>query len=182
MNKMEVKFLTLLPLGFQLINGLKALLEFLSKKRSGKLSGFTLLELMVVIATISSLSAFAIPAYMSYIEKARITQAIAEIRMLDQKISAYDLDNGELPATLGDIGRGNLKDPWDNPYQYLNFANGKGLGKVRKDKNLVPLNHDYDLYSMGKDGLSQPPLTAKSSHDDIVRANDGNFVGKASEY
>jgi general secretion pathway protein G len=54
--------------------------------------------------------------------------------------------------------------------------------KPRKDKNLVPLNSDYDLYSMGKDGESQIPLTVKISHDDIIRANDGAFVGLAIDY
>jgi general secretion pathway protein G len=53
---------------------------------------------------------------------------------------------------------------------------------ARKDKNLHPLNSDFDLYSIGKDGESRQPLTAKWSRDDVVRANDGGFVGLASEY
>ncbi|MFQ5988854.1 MAG: hypothetical protein ACE5K9_02950 [Candidatus Methylomirabilales bacterium] len=53
---------------------------------------------------------------------------------------------------------------------------------MRKDQFLVPLNSDYDLYSKGKDGQSQPPLTAQARRDDIVRANDGGFVGLAPEY
>jgi general secretion pathway protein G len=44
------------------------------------------------------------------------------------------------------------------------------------------LNTDYDLYSMGKDGKTKGPLTAKDSHDDVIRANDGRFIGLASEY
>ena len=53
---------------------------------------------------------------------------------------------------------------------------------MRKDRFLVPINSCYDLYSMGKDGQSVPPLTAKASWDDIVRANDGAFVGLAWQY
>ena len=53
---------------------------------------------------------------------------------------------------------------------------------MRKDKNLVPVNTDYDLYSMGEDGRSVGPFTAKASRDDIVRANDGGFVGLAADY
>jgi general secretion pathway protein G len=64
---------------------------------------------------------------------------------------------------------------------YLNFATTP-QGQWRKDHNLVPLNSAFDLYSMGKDGQSQPPLTAAASHDDIVRASDGNFIGMASRY
>jgi general secretion pathway protein G len=46
----------------------------------------------------------------------------------------------------------------------------------------VPINSDFDLYSVGKDGQSQDPLTAPVSRDDIVRANNGRFVGLASTY
>ena len=50
-----------------------------------------------------------------------------------------------------------------------------------KRKNLAPLNSDYDLYSMGKDGASQSSLMAKVSRDDVVRALDGRFMGRASD-
>ncbi len=53
---------------------------------------------------------------------------------------------------------------------------------MRKDKFLVPINTDFDLYSMGEDGKSVPPLTAKASRDDIIRANDGGYIGPASGY
>jgi general secretion pathway protein G len=76
----------------------------------------------------------------------------------------------------------NLIDPWGNPCQYLEFCSSKPGGGARKDKFLVPINSDYDLYSMGRDGASVAPLTAKPSRDDIVRANDGAFIGLASDY
>ena len=53
---------------------------------------------------------------------------------------------------------------------------------MRKDKYLVPINSDFDLYSMGKDGQSAAALTAKISKDDIVRANDGQYIGLAEAY
>jgi len=56
------------------------------------------------------------------------------------------------------------------------------MGQARKDRFLVPLNSDYDLYSNGKDGDSKPPLNAKESHDDVVRANNGAYIGLASQY
>ena len=149
------------------------------KKRCG---GFTLVELLVVVAIIGTLAGIAIPSYNNYIGKARIARAIAEINMLQKEIMAFQLDNGALPTTLNDIGRGNLLDPWGNPYEYLNFATVTGVGKLRKDRFLVPLNTDYDLYSMGEDGKSQTPLTAHASHDDIIRANDGRYIGIASAY
>jgi general secretion pathway protein G len=59
---------------------------------------------------------------------------------------------------------------------------GESKGKPRKDRFLVPINTDFDLYSMGKDGRSEQNLDAHYSRDDIVRANDGLFVGLAIEY
>jgi general secretion pathway protein G len=46
----------------------------------------------------------------------------------------------------------------------------------------VPINSDYDLYSVGKDGVSSGPLTAGPSRDDVIRANDGGFFGLARDY
>ena len=87
-----------------------------------------------------------------------------------------------LPNSLAQIGYGSLMDPWGNPYQYLNHSTHRGLGQDRKDRFLVPLNSDYDLYSMGKDGQSSPPITAKNSLDDTIRASDGAYVGLASQF
>jgi len=56
------------------------------------------------------------------------------------------------------------------------------IGGARKDRFLVPINSDFDLYSMGKDGQSVGPLTAQKSHDDVIRANDGGFYGLASNF
>jgi general secretion pathway protein G len=89
-----------------------------------------------------------------------------------------------LPDSLNDVFNTNPIDPWNNPYQYLRIDGGdvKGKGKMRKDHFLVPINTDYDLYSMGRDGKSQAPFTARASQDDVVRANNGGFVGLVSDY
>jgi general secretion pathway protein G len=66
----------------------------------------------------------------------------------------------------------------------VDFASLKGGGASgkRKDRFLVPVNSTYDLYSLGKDGKSRRSFTASASHDDIVRANDGGFIGLASNF
>jgi len=151
--------------------------------------GYTLIELMISIAIVAILAAIALPNFINYVYKAKVAQAIAEIRMLEKVIWNFELDNGTLPDSLGDIQYFDFRDPWGRPYQYLNIAGmtkgkgeKKGIEKPRKDRFLVPVNSDYDLYSMGRDGKSVAPFTAKASRDDIVRANDGAFVGFASEY
>ncbi len=143
--------------------------------------GLTLVELMIVLAIIATLAAIAAPLYADVTERARVARAIAEIRTLDSEIAAFEGASGRLPASLAEIGRGTLKDPWGNLYEYLEFGTAPS-GKVRKDLSLHPLNSTYDLYSKGKDGQSQAPLTAKASLDDIIRANDGGYIGLASGY
>ena len=159
----------------------RAFLQSFGKKRKASYGGFGLIELLIVIGILGTLAGIAIPVYSYYVDKARTTEAIAEIRIMEKEILAYQENHETLPNDLTDIGRGNLKDPWGNPYQYLNFENVHGKGKIRKYKS-QDLNSDFDLYSMGKDGASNPPLTAKASRDDIVRARNGKYVGLASEY
>ena len=145
--------------------------------------GFTIVEILIAIAIIATLVGIAIPVSSHFIDQARIGRAIAEIRLLEKDITTFELENGAFPSSLNDVGRGTLLDPWRNPYEYLNIAaGGVPKGQMRKDRFLVPVNSDYDLYSMGKDGDSKAPFTAKASRDDIVRCNDGGYVGLASEF
>jgi general secretion pathway protein G len=144
--------------------------------------GFTIVELLLGIAILGVLTGIAYPSYQQYTERVRIAQAIIDIQGISSSVEAYSRDNREYPADLNEIGKGSMKDPWGNAYQYTNLGAAKGHGKARKNKSLVPINSDFDLYSMGKDGASASPLTAKASRDDIVRANDGRFVGLASDY
>ena len=146
--------------------------------------GFTLIELMIAMGIAGLLAVIAIPNYLSYKDRATIANVVTEIKILEKQIAAYVVDNGHLPNSLGDLGGAVPTDPWGNPYQYLNIADAPkgGKGKMRKDHFMVPVNSDYDLYSMGKDGKSVSPFTAKASRDDIVRANNGGFVGPVSEF
>ena len=144
-------------------------------------SGITLVELMVAVMILGILYMIAIPSYEYYIKKADLTIAAKDIREIEMIIERSYLLNHKYPADLNEIGYNKL-DPWDNSYQYLNFSTVKGKGKFRKDKNLVPINSDFDLYSMGPDGRSVSPLTAKHSRDDIIRANNGKFIGVAEDY
>lgn len=143
--------------------------------------GFTLLELLLTLALAALLAAFAIPAYRGYVERVRESQAIADIGSLQLSLYNWDLLNDAFPPTLAAAGLDGLRDPWDRPYVYLNMALA-GVNDVRKDKNLHPLNTDFDLYSLGPDGESRLPLTAGPSRDDILRANNGAFIGRAENY
>ncbi len=145
--------------------------------------GFTLIEISIVLIITALFVKIALPSYTDYRDKASIAQAKADLRDIEIRINQYYAEHRAFPATLADIGKADLLDPWKHPYKYLDVTNIKMTkGQARKDKNLVPINSDFDLYSMGKDGQSAAPLTAQASRDDIIRANDGRFVGLASEY
>jgi general secretion pathway protein G len=144
---------------------------------------FTLFELLLVVAILGALALIAYPSYTQYIDKANIAQAKVDIVTIEQTIDRWYAVNLTYPDTLADVGMDTLKDPWGNPYYYTNVQKaGHNVGSLRKDKFLHPLNSDYDLYSKGKDGKSQLPLTALVSYDDIIRANNGAFIDLASNY
>ena len=149
---------------------------------TGIQGGFTLIELLIVISIILTIAAMAIPSLLSAINQARVARAVDEVSAMETDILGYDVTFGQLPDSLAQIGRPNSLDPWGNPYEYLNHSTMMGNGQARKDRFLVPLNSDYDLYSDGKDGQSASPITAGKSQDDIIRANDGGYVGLASQY
>ncbi len=142
----------------------------------------------MAIAILGTIARIGIPSFSDYLEKAKFAKAIAEIRTLEKEIMRYDLGSGTLPNTLTEVGWGSFQDPWGNPYEYLKIACVEGAKKCdapkgsRRDRFLKPLNSDYDLYSKGKNGETKPQLSGPAPGDDIIRANDGAYVGLASEY
>ncbi len=173
-------------------SGLRAWLRRYAGRQPGSIlaMGFTMIEMLIVMAIIGTLLAIALPMLQTALDKARIARAIGDIGALQTDIAAFEAGGKGLPETLADIGRGTLLDPWGSLYQYLNFhveEHGRGERRggpkgARKDRFLVPINSTYDLYSVGKDGKTVAALTAKASKDDIVRANDGGFIGLAVKY
>ncbi|MBU1215326.1 MAG: type II secretion system major pseudopilin GspG [Gammaproteobacteria bacterium] len=122
-------------------------------------SGFTLIELMVVILIIGVLAALVVPKVMSRPDEARITAAKQDIATISQALNLYKLDNGRHPSTEQGLAglvkkptiapipnnwksEGYLdrvpKDPWGTPYQYLQ----PGLHGV------------IDVFSLGADRAS----------------------------
>ncbi len=168
------------------------------RKTKWRRIGWTLIEMMMAVSILGMIGAIAFPSLQTSVYQARVTRAIGDISTLQVDIATFEASGNGLPETLADVGRATLLDPWGNPYQYLNFhldaaSGGSGKGKggggggahppgARKDRFLVPINSFYDLYSMGQDGKTAAALTAAVSKDDIVRANDGGFIGLGAKY
>ena len=142
--------------------------------------GVTLLELMVVAGAMVVLSALAIPAFNSYVERSRTARAVGDIGTISIQLYRWQLNTRSFPATLAAAGI-TATDPWGRPYEYTRVE-GTPQNQLRKDHNLHPINTDFDLYSVGPDGNSQKPLTAGPSRDDIIRANNGSYIGVAANY
>jgi general secretion pathway protein G len=149
--------------------------------RYARRAGFTLIELLLALVILAVLVAIALPSYKQYRDRAMIAQAVNDIAAMNLQLRDYLTQNHVAAPDLSAIGAAGKLDPWGRAYVYVDLAVA-GVGGARKDQNLVPINTDFDLYSKGKDGASSLPLTAASSRDDVILANDGKFIGLASDY
>lgn len=135
------------PLGVNKVRGLSTRLE----------TGFTLIEIMVVVVIMGILAALVVPKLMGRTDDARIIAAKQDIATVMQALKLYKLDNQRYPSseqglqalitkpTTGPELRGWKtggyldklpKDPWGNPYQYLSPG----------------LKGELDVFSLGADG------------------------------
>lgn len=144
------------------------------------MAGFTLLELTIVTVIIGVLASMAAPNVQRVRARAWVARAIGDMKAIEVELNQYTANYLLPPDDLVAIEREGLLDPWGNPYAYVRIAGVTGgMGAFRKDKFLVPLNSDFDLYSMGPDGQTKPPIAAPVSKDDVIRANDGSYLGLA---
>ena len=92
--------------------------------------GFTLMEMMVVVAIIVVLVAVAVPMFMGRLDEAKVSAARASIESITQAAQMYKLKYGDYPPNLvaltqpGADGTApfielkHLTDPWQRPYEY----------------------------------------------------------------
>lgn len=127
-------------------------------KVTGWQRGFTLLEVMVVVVILGILAALVVPKIISRPDEARVMAAKQDIASLMQALKLYRLDNQRYPVTeqglqalatrpataplppnwkTGGYVERLPKDPWGNPYQYLNPG----------------VRGEIDVFSLGADGM-----------------------------
>lgn len=134
----------------------------------------------VVLAAALLAASFAVPAFNGYLERARVARAVSDIGSISLKLHHWQRSGNALPASLAEAGLAGI-DPWGRPYVYLRAADAR-RAQLRKDAELVPLNTDFDLYSLGADGVSALALPAAPARDDVVRAANGAYIGLAANY
>lgn len=144
--------------------------------------GLTLIELLIIVALIGVVSAITVPFFVSAIERMRLRRVAVDLLAIDVELADYRRIYEELPDSLAQLGSGPRLDPWGRPYRYLIFRGPGWRAEARKDRFLVPINSEYDLYSVGPDGETRPPLQHRLSQDDFIRANDGAFYGLGRDF
>jgi general secretion pathway protein G len=151
--------------------------------RVGPRTGYTLVELMLSVSLVGVLAAVAVPNLSRFQDRARTAHVIVHLKGIADSLDIYEAESGALPLVLSDFDPelAALTDPWGKPYFYTRIKGAK-RGKLRKNKFMVPINSDYDLWSGGPDHKTNMPLTAKASRDDIIRASDGSYFGRADAY
>jgi general secretion pathway protein G len=147
-------------------------------------NGLTLVELMIALSIAALLTVIALPTYSRYVNRVKTNKVMVFMASTSLSLEAYYAQHLSYPASLSEVGITDAVDPWGNPYQYLpiDIEPPPKTGKVRRDKNMNPINTDYDLYSNGPDGRSQTQLMARFARDDIVRAGNGSYIGKAQDF
>ena len=125
------------------------------RPRPATASGFTLLELLVVMVIIGLLAAYVGPRYFAQLGKSERSTAKAQIEAFSRALDAYRLDTGRYPSTAQGLAALATRpadepkwngpylqktppmDPWGHPYQYRSPGTGDA---------------EFDMLSTGKDG------------------------------
>jgi general secretion pathway protein G len=118
-------------------------------------AGFTLLELLVVVAIIGLLAGYVAPRYFGQLGKSEVATAKAQIDALEKALDQYRLDTGRYPATdlglLALVTRPASEPRWSGPYLRKDVPLDP-WGKPYRYRSPGEQGRDYDLVSYGKDG------------------------------
>ena len=128
----------------------------LSREIAAK-SGFTLIEMIVVLAIIAVVALMILPNIIGRPDQARVTVAKTDLRTISAALKVYRLDNGDYPTTQQGLGA--LVDRPTAPPAASNWSEEGYLSKVPVDPwgtayvyKSPGSGRPFDLMSLGKDG------------------------------
>lgn len=126
------------------------------KGKSGLQSGFTLIEIMVVVAIIAILGATVVPLIMDRPNEARVVRAKNDIGNYTSALGLYKLDNFNYPST--DQGLESLTSKPSGDPEPGNWKSGGYVQKLNKDpwgRDYLYVNEDgvFEIISLGADGV-----------------------------
>ncbi|EMS6995833.1 pilin, partial [Neisseria gonorrhoeae] len=145
--------------------------------------GFTLIELMIVIAIVGILAAVALPAYQDYTARAQVSEAILLAEGQKSAVTEYYLNHGEWPEDNGDAGVASPADKIKGKYvQKVEVAKGVVTAEMASSNvNKEIKGKKLSLWAKREDGsvkwfCGQPVTRGAGNDDTVADAKDGKEI------
>src|SRR4051812_31713986 len=127
----------------------------LNKLSQKSRAGFTLVEIMIVVAIIALLAAIAVPGFLRARKRSQASKVLNDLRMIDAAVDQYAIEKGKV------TGNPVSKDDW--------------IAYVKKDTNLYATGADLFGNDYGPQSVDSLPKVPQSTYDNLSDVTDAAF-------